>query len=161
MNCPKHVEFYSKNKFEKLVQLVGFIIRSFVSSYRCLCSPILLHFSKTEPVTFHVLVLNSLHGFFYRIITNFKMLINSFHLRNNYTKRDTHSLETVLYLMWSKCDWDKLFSELFRFILSALFHKFSTCIHSSYHLSYMSIILGIDASLVSTLRGALEGNLHN
>jgi len=26
-NCPKHVESYSKNKFEKLVHLVGFIIR--------------------------------------------------------------------------------------------------------------------------------------
>jgi len=26
-NCPQHVEFYSKNKFEKLVHLVGFIIR--------------------------------------------------------------------------------------------------------------------------------------
>ena len=26
-NCSKHVEFYSKNKFGKLVQLVGFIIR--------------------------------------------------------------------------------------------------------------------------------------
>ena len=26
-NCPKHVEFYSKNKFEKLVHLVGFNIR--------------------------------------------------------------------------------------------------------------------------------------
>jgi len=26
-NCPKHIEFYSKNKFEKLVHLVGFIIR--------------------------------------------------------------------------------------------------------------------------------------
>jgi hypothetical protein len=26
-NWPKHVEFYSKNKFEKLVHLVGFIIR--------------------------------------------------------------------------------------------------------------------------------------
>jgi len=26
-NCPKHVELYSKNKFEKLVHLVGFIIR--------------------------------------------------------------------------------------------------------------------------------------
>ena len=26
-SCPKHVEFYSKNKFEKLVHLVGFIIR--------------------------------------------------------------------------------------------------------------------------------------
>jgi len=26
-NCPKHVEFYSKNKFEILVHLVGFIIK--------------------------------------------------------------------------------------------------------------------------------------
>ena len=26
-NCPKHVEIYSKNKYEKLVRLVGFIIR--------------------------------------------------------------------------------------------------------------------------------------
>ena len=26
-NCPKHVEVYSKNKFETLVHLVGFIIR--------------------------------------------------------------------------------------------------------------------------------------
>ena len=26
-NCPKHVDFYSKNKFEKLVHLVGFVIR--------------------------------------------------------------------------------------------------------------------------------------
>jgi len=26
-NCPKHVEFSSKNKFEKLVHLVGFIVR--------------------------------------------------------------------------------------------------------------------------------------
>ena len=26
-NCPKQVKFYSKNKFEKLVHLVGFIIR--------------------------------------------------------------------------------------------------------------------------------------
>jgi len=26
-NCPKHVEFYSKNKFEKFVHLIGFIIR--------------------------------------------------------------------------------------------------------------------------------------
>ena len=26
-NCPKHVEFYSKNKFEILVHLVGFVVR--------------------------------------------------------------------------------------------------------------------------------------
>jgi hypothetical protein len=30
-NCPKHVEFYSKNKFEKLVYLVGFIIRNYLT----------------------------------------------------------------------------------------------------------------------------------
>ena len=28
-DCPKYVEFHSKNKFEKLVQLVGFVIRIF------------------------------------------------------------------------------------------------------------------------------------
>ena len=27
-NCPKHVEFHSKNKFEKLVHIVGLIIRN-------------------------------------------------------------------------------------------------------------------------------------
>jgi hypothetical protein len=26
-NCPNHVEFHSKNKFEKLVHIFGFIIR--------------------------------------------------------------------------------------------------------------------------------------
>jgi len=30
-NSPKHAEFYSKNKFEKLVHLVGFIIRIYVT----------------------------------------------------------------------------------------------------------------------------------
>ena len=29
-NCLKHVEFHSKNKFEKLVHLVGFIIRTYI-----------------------------------------------------------------------------------------------------------------------------------
>ena len=28
-NCPKHVELHSKNKFEKLMDLVGFIIRNY------------------------------------------------------------------------------------------------------------------------------------
>jgi hypothetical protein len=40
--CPKHVEFYSKNKFEKLVHLVGFIIRIYHYAWssecqKCLC----------------------------------------------------------------------------------------------------------------------------
>jgi hypothetical protein len=29
-NCPKHVEFHSKNKCEKSVHLVGFIIRNLI-----------------------------------------------------------------------------------------------------------------------------------
>jgi len=32
-NCPKYVEFYSKNKLEKLVHLVGFIIRIILLEY--------------------------------------------------------------------------------------------------------------------------------
>ena len=36
-NSPKHVVFYSKNKFEKLVHLVGFIIRSHDSDFSVLC----------------------------------------------------------------------------------------------------------------------------
>jgi hypothetical protein len=32
-NCPKHVEFYFQNKFEKLVHLVGFIIRKFITMH--------------------------------------------------------------------------------------------------------------------------------
>jgi hypothetical protein len=31
-NCPKHVEFHPKNKFENLVHLVGFIIRNVQNS---------------------------------------------------------------------------------------------------------------------------------
>jgi len=34
-NCPKFVEFYSKNKFEKLVHLVGFILRISPSCLQC------------------------------------------------------------------------------------------------------------------------------
>ena len=31
--CPKHVDFYSKNKFQKLVQLVGFVITIYISYF--------------------------------------------------------------------------------------------------------------------------------
>jgi hypothetical protein len=41
--CPKHVAFYSKNKFEKLVHLVGFIIRIYhnARSSKCQILPFL------------------------------------------------------------------------------------------------------------------------
>jgi len=32
-NCPKHVEFISKNKFEKLVHIVGFIMRNILFTF--------------------------------------------------------------------------------------------------------------------------------
>jgi hypothetical protein len=32
-NCPKYIEFYSENKFENLVHLVGFIIITYVLPY--------------------------------------------------------------------------------------------------------------------------------
>jgi hypothetical protein len=32
-NCPKHVEFHAKNKCVKLMHLVGFIIKKFVTMY--------------------------------------------------------------------------------------------------------------------------------
>jgi len=45
-NCPKHVEFYSKNKLEKLVHLVGFIIS--ISSILQLCVILGFHPSAKE-----------------------------------------------------------------------------------------------------------------
>jgi len=41
-NCPRYVEFYSKNKFEKLVHLVGFIIRAHF--YLFFLQPIIYYF---------------------------------------------------------------------------------------------------------------------
>jgi len=37
-NCPKHVEFYSKNKFEKLVHLTGFIIKIYHDARLVTCT---------------------------------------------------------------------------------------------------------------------------
>jgi len=51
--CPKHVEFYSKNKFEKLVHLVGFIIRIYHDAQSSECqikSELLDQLSASYPV---------------------------------------------------------------------------------------------------------------
>ena len=37
-NCPKHAEFYSKNKFEKLVHLVGFYYKN-LNELLCIFKP--------------------------------------------------------------------------------------------------------------------------
>jgi len=51
-NCSKHVEFHSKNKFEKLVHLIGFIIRNLVDYSRknvsiCVLLQSTFHCSRT------------------------------------------------------------------------------------------------------------------
>jgi hypothetical protein len=49
-NCPKHVEFYSKNKFEKLMHLVGFVIRIYHDTRPAECQMVvLLFFFKSDP----------------------------------------------------------------------------------------------------------------
>ena len=47
-NCPKHVEFYCENKFEKLVHLVGFImrVRCLMTKSFCLHHCVFSHFNS-------------------------------------------------------------------------------------------------------------------
>ena len=56
-NCPKHVGFYSKNNFEKLVHLVGFIIKikhifwiTFFSQWLTLSTLKILTFLLNHPI---------------------------------------------------------------------------------------------------------------
>jgi len=53
-NCPKHVEFHSKNKFEKLVHLVGFIIRNLSRCTVTWTSIRLFHFSAHKYLATYV-----------------------------------------------------------------------------------------------------------
>ena len=50
-NCPKHAEFYSKNKSEKLAQLVGFIIKIYHDA-RSPERQILLSYQITSPLLY-------------------------------------------------------------------------------------------------------------
>ena len=51
-NCPKHVESYSKDKFDKLVHLVGFIIRIYHDAW-----------SRERQSVFFILCLLDMHHF--------------------------------------------------------------------------------------------------
>jgi len=90
-NCPKHVEFPSKNKFEKLVHLVGFILRDacvhyFLFSFNafhplgifnfsvCFCSPfqfgfVLGNVTKSEHLQNVSVVTNSTPYLFFVFLT--------------------------------------------------------------------------------------------
>ena len=47
-NCPKYIEFHSKNKSEKLVRLVGFIIRTFFLAIFLFLIILILYLSYTS-----------------------------------------------------------------------------------------------------------------
>ena len=60
-NCPKHLEFYYKNKFEKLVHLVGFIIRIYHDARSSECQiPINPSNANFNPIC-HLLALLGAH----------------------------------------------------------------------------------------------------
>jgi hypothetical protein len=61
-NCPKHVQFHSKNKFEKLVYLVGFIIRKFVMMHGHKKIKFSVSCSVTFLLRFHLFVICLLRG---------------------------------------------------------------------------------------------------
>jgi len=50
-NCPKHVDFYYKNNFGKLVHVVGFITR--IYSLRLVCLSVLMEQLGSHWTEFH------------------------------------------------------------------------------------------------------------
>jgi len=66
-NCPKHVDFYSKNKFDKLVYLVGFIIskKSSMSFHSTLNNPLFQTFvyRRQQSTQLSMEVFNGAKGF--------------------------------------------------------------------------------------------------
>ena len=64
-NCPKHVDFYSKNKFEKLLHLVGFIMRMYHNARSSECHTLMLITMRcTDSIT------EGLCSYTTRIVTN-------------------------------------------------------------------------------------------
>jgi hypothetical protein len=49
-NCPKHVDFHFKNKFENLVHLVGFLVRNYAS---CLKNTVYFIVAKIYKLNFN------------------------------------------------------------------------------------------------------------
>jgi len=67
-NCPKHVEFNSKNKFDKLVHLVGFIIRNCIvffsiTTVRIYAHAVNLHFVRFLGFMWHMTSRNAYGNF--------------------------------------------------------------------------------------------------
>ena len=89
--CPKNVEFYSKNKCENLVFLVGFIIRIYHDARSSEC--------PTHLLTFRLMQLNQVSPIRFKTCRNFIVLIY-------YERTNDKSCETcqVIIVQKPKCN---------------------------------------------------------
>jgi len=97
-NCPKHVEFYSKNKFEKLVQLVGFIIRIYHNAWSPEC--------QILKYLFLVHVISSVIGCLCKMLKDtfeiFTSLVHCYHVWEwwDYSAVHHHTTFRLLWVCW-------------------------------------------------------------
>lgn len=116
--------------------------QGFIFSYRWLFPPITLNFSKSKLVFLSYFYYRTHYTAFWRIIANFKMLINFMHLRNTYTKRNS-SQESPYEIC---CGWSGTETSCSPSIEVVFFRLYSTDV-PSYHLIYTSIILSIEGGI--------------
>ena len=104
-NCPKHVEFYSKNKFEKLVHLVGFIITIYhdarspnvrFSQFVCSGSPVLEGSGYTECKIVQ-LICNLFTFILYKLLP--VGILNSC-LSGTFVRSQRPAIRTLTFLVW-------------------------------------------------------------
>jgi len=108
-NCLNHVEFYSKNKFEKLVHLVGFIIWILIPLLKnmgtCVCHGIILWSTLMETLYCNLWVKFTLYLFsckYYLNIFLWCLLLCMY--RHTYWSPVTHLLHfhPVIYHKWDR-----------------------------------------------------------
>ena len=88
-DCPKHVEFYSKNKFEKLVHLVGFIVRIYHDAWSA---------ERQGRVNIDSVILQyELCGLWRRAVISVKF---SWQVLKNIGDKMTRDSVLVVYVMW-------------------------------------------------------------
>jgi len=91
-NCPKHVEFHSKNKLEKLVHMVGFIIR--------ICHDARSHERKIWKITYIYIYIYT-----YIVTKSLKTLYYMQSFRLYLRKFDTKSISENSYIVTASWWW--------------------------------------------------------
>ena len=113
-NCLKHVHFHVKNKFEKLVHLVGFIIRNLLRSTITWTSNKKLKYTGT--VKLHLFGLNGktghqdlqklrINGFFFQNRLHWQLQVRLFPQHVPAPKSFDHAWFEVLEAITQYCTW--------------------------------------------------------